>query len=277
MTFLENVDKVKLQKILLIAISVLVLIALTLLLVIIILSIDPSGLKETNMDFTDLTLTEDDVSYGDLILADGDHPFEAGSALKATMVNLQEYRNNNRGDTEKGPYYTMNNVQLSSGAVGAAHNLLVAAEKAVKEDDLLIKYAFNSTDGSTAEYNTGMLMYLTNYDEEKLPKSYGDWIDANSAKYGFIESFENAYRYVGVAHAQYMTSKELSLQEYISYLKENTDPRRGLATKTDDGTQYYIYYVAAKAGDTIKVPSDVEYVISGTNEGGVIVTVILNK
>ncbi len=277
MTFLENVDRTKLQKVLLIAIAALVLTALTLLLVIILLSIDPSGIKETNMDFTDLTLTEKELSEGTLILADGDHPFSASAELTSSMKNCQEYRNANRGDVETGPYYSMNNVQLSSLAIGAAHDLLVAAENAVKEDNLLIKYAFNADDGKTAEYNTGMLMFLTDYDEELLPEAYGAWLDENAAKYGFVESFENAYRYVGLAHAQYMASKGLSLADYIDYLKKNTDYRKGLATKTDDGTQYYIYYVAAKAGDTVKVPSDVEYVISGTNEGGIIVTVILDK
>ncbi len=277
MTFLESIDKAKLQKILLITIAALVLSALTLLLVIILLSIDPSGIKETNMDFTDLTLTEKDISTGTLILADGDHPFNAGAELSSSMKNCQEYRNANRGDAEKGPYYSMNNVQLSSLAIEAAHDFLVAAENAVKEDNLLIKYAFNADDGKTAEYNTGMLMFLTDYNEELLPEAYGKWLDENAAKYGFVESFEDAYRYVGISHAQYMTSKELSLADYISYLKKNTDYRKGLATKTDDGSQYYIYYVDAKAGDTVKVPSDVEYVISGTNEGGIIVTVILDK
>ena len=45
-----------------------------------------------------------------------------------------------------------------------------------------------------------------------------------------------------------------------------------------DGVEYAIYYVACKAGDTIKAPKDLKNTtISGTNEGGVIVTVKLSK
>ncbi len=272
MTFLENVDKAKLQRILLITISVLVLAALALLLVIIVMSIDSPSLKESNMEFSDLVIEEKDITSGSLILADEEHPFSASTALTATMQNCQEFRNNNRGDATKGPYYSMNDVQLSTISVGAAHSLLIAAEEAIGNDDLLIKYAFNSNDGKTAEYNTGMLMFLTNYDEEKLGREYSEWLDKNAYKFGFVKSFEDAYRYVGTPHAEYMANKKLSLADYIAYLKENTSNEKGLVIKSADGTEYYVYYASVKAGDTIKVPSDSEGVISGTNEGGVIVT-----
>ena len=38
---------------------------------------------------------------------------------------------------------------------------------------------------------------------------------------------------------------------------------------------YGVYYVSCKAGDSINVPANNEYTVSGTNEGGVIVTVKL--
>lgn len=274
MTFLEKFDKAKLQRFLLIAISALVLVALALLLVIIVMSINPSGLKDSDMEFTELKIEEKDLTTGTLLLADADHPFNAGATLISTMTNCQEYRNNNRGDIEKGPYYTMNNVQLSSIAIGAAHNLLVAAENSVKGNDLLIKCAYNANDDKTDEYNTGLLMLLTNYDEEKLPEAYANWLDNNAVKYGFIESFDDAYRYVGVAHAGYMAKEKLTLANYIAYLKENTSNEKGLFIKASNGSEYYIYYVSAKAGDSIKVPAEKEgtYTISGTNEGGIIVT-----
>ncbi len=272
MTFLENIDKAKLQKILLITISVLALAALTILLVIIAMSIKPTGLSTNKIEFEDYVLKEKDVNMGSLILADSSHAFSASADLSATMSNCQEYRNQNRGDLVKGPYYSMNDVQLSLISIGAAHELLTAAENAIKNDDLLIKYAYNGNDGSTDEYKTGMLMLLTDYDEEKLPEAYASWIDSNSAKYGFIESFEDAYRYVGIPHAEYMTQNKLSLADYIDYLKDNTSYDKTLSV---NGGEYSVYYISAKAGDTIKVPAEAEgtYTISGTNEGGVIVTV----
>ena len=70
MTFLENFDKEKFKKTLLIVISALTLVALALLLVIIVVSIAPGGIK----GFKNSTVTERDLKTGTLILADDDHP-----------------------------------------------------------------------------------------------------------------------------------------------------------------------------------------------------------
>ncbi len=276
MSFLEKLDKEKVQKVLLIVIAALVLAALVSLVVIIITSLAPMSPVNTNFELEDLVLKEGDIGQGSLLLADANHPFVPGAAFVSTMTNCQWYRNQNRGDAEKGPYYTVNNAQLSLIAIEDAHKFLVAAENAVKGDDLLIKYSYNATDGATLEYSTGMLMFLTNYDEEELPKSYADWMDKNAASYGFVESFNDAYRYVGIPHAKHMSDKGLTLAKYIEYLKKNTDSSKALNVKVD-GTTYAVYYAKGVSGDTIKVPVTEEYTISGTNEGGVIVTVKLGK
>lgn len=274
MSFLESIDKNRLQKILIVTIAALVLALLVCLVVIIIFGINPPSQKpnDTNFELNDYVLTDKDVNTGSLLLVDADHPYTPSAELVAGMVGCQSYRNENRGTTEKGPYYCMNNVQLSPAAIAAAHDLLVAAEKSVKEDDLLVKYAYDGDDGQTAEYKTGLLMFLTNYDEEKLPENYAKWIDDNAAKYGFIESFEDAYRYVGEVHAKYMTEEKVSLADYINFLKKNTHAEKAITVKLD-GVEYAVYYAEGKAGDTIKVPATAEYTVSGTNEGGVIVTV----
>ena len=277
MTFLENVDKAKLRKILLIVISALALIALALLLVIIVVSIAPGSLKKSDIKYVDYTVSEKDISMGTLILADDAHPFTAGQALNSTMINCQQYRNQNRGDVEKGPYYAMNNVQLTQTAAAAAHKLLVAAENAVKEDNLLIKYAFYGDDGKTVEFQTGMLMFLTDYEETKLPEGYAAWFKEHAHEYGFVESYTDAYRYVDEAHAKYMTDNKLSLADYIAYLKKETSRDTVLSLQDANGNKYAVYYVACKAGDKISVPETEEYTISGTNEGGVIVTVKITK
>ena len=129
------------------------------------------------------------------------------------------------------------------------------------------------------EYATAQLMLLSDMTSSAstrvpLSKEYRAWFDKNAAKYGFIESFEDAYRFVGIPHAKYMTDEDLTLAEYIEYLKENTSAEQVLTVKTS-GEKYAIYYVECKAGDKIDVPEEADYTVSGTNEGGVIVTVIL--
>ena len=281
MTFLENVDKAKLQKILLITISALMLVALALLLAIVIMSIEPTGLQGTNMEFKDYTLTDKDVATGSLVLADDDHAYNY-TFEDADLYSCGKYRNDNLEKDEEGKElnkYYMNDqskMKLTASAMAAAHDMLVAAEAAVAKDDLLISSAYGYNNADTQEYNTALLIYLANYDDVALDSAYADWFDQHAAEYGFIESFENGYRYVGVAHAKYMTDEELTLAEYIEYLKENTSNENGLNVKVAD-EDYYIYYEAAEAEESIKVPADAEYVISGTNEGGVVVTVKLDK
>ena len=94
-----------------------------------------------------------------------------------------------------------------------------------------------------------------------------------------VESFEDGYRYVGAPHAKLINDNEdiSTLADYIAFLKENTGYDKTVRV-TVDGVEYAIYYVECKAGDTIKAPKDLaNTTISGTNEGGVIVTVKLTK
>jgi D-alanyl-D-alanine carboxypeptidase len=273
MTLLENIDKAQLKKILLIVISALTLIALALLLVIIVMSIAPKTPEKSDIEYTDYAVTDKDLATGSLILADADHPFTAGSDLTQTMINCQQFRNEHRGDVENGPYYAMNNVQLTKTAMEAAHELLIAAETAVKEDNILIKYAYYGDDGKTAEFATGMLMFLTDYDENKLPENYATWLKAHAHEFGFVESYADAYRFVGVAHAKYMKENSLSLAAYVAKLKKDTSSEKVLTLTDASGAEYAVYYASCKTGETIKVPAKGQYTISGTNDGGVIITV----
>ena len=288
MDFLNNFDKQQVQKITLIVIAALTVLALVLLLVIIIASVNPAnpfGLADGFSDLKEIKVTEQDLQTGSLVLADDDHSYDytfSGDEL----VTIGAYRNENLKTDEEGKSigkYYMNNqsqMKLTQEAMEALHTMLVDAEKAVGKDMLCIDSCYGYTDESTKEeYNTAQLVFLAGIVSAtepniELPKEYRKWFDENAAKYGFIESFEDGYRYVGVAHAKAINdSKDInSLADYIEYLKENTSVDKTIEIEVD-GTTYKSYYVSCKKGDTIKVPKDAEYTISGTNEGGVIVTV----
>lgn len=290
MDILKNTNKDKLQKITLVVVSALTLLALVLLLVIIMASVDKSmGDKKVDdivdsLEFESKPITSTQLVTGSLVLADSDHPYSTDASL-LDLIGCQFYRNEHR-TVEQGPYYAYKEHFLTTAAMTAAHNMLTDAESAVGKNDLLIRYAYGKHDSSHEEYNTAQLILLSNYDDGELHGDYASWLDKNAAKYGFVESFvENGYRYVGTVHAKYMTDKDLSLSQYIEYLKKNTSHDKLLTVKDSDGTSYGIYYVACKDGDSVNLPviSDgngennaVSYEISGTNEGGIIVTVKLN-
>ena len=174
-------------------------------------------------------------------------------------------------------------MRLSTIAMSAAHNMLTDAHTAVGQQPIVIDGTYGVVyhgGADKVEFNTGLLMYLSDYTSEAsahvaLSEEYRTWLDNNAAKYGFIESFEDGYRYVGVAHATFMKSKSMTLAQYISYLKSNSSHENPI-TINAGGAKYQVYYEACGAGGEIKVPKD-DYTISGTNEGGVIITAKVSK
>ena len=175
---------------------------------------------------------------------------------------------------------------LNKTAMENAHKMLTAlreaitASKAVTIDAALDRVVYGGSD--VEGYNTGLLMYLSDNTSDsgnhvELGEDYRAWLGNNAASYGFVNDFEDAYRYVGVAHTKYISDEKLSLSEYVKLLKNNTNNEKGLEITGADGAKYYVYYVACEEGETIKVPATNAYTISGTNAGGVVVTVSLDK
>ncbi len=282
MDFLNKFDKQQVQKITLIVIAALTVLALVLLLVIIIASVNPAnpfGLADGFSDLKEITVTDQDLKTGTLVLADEDHKYKYEFSSDE-LYGCGAYRNENLEKDDDGNdinKYYMNDqsaMKMTKEAMEAAHDMLVAAEKAADKEDLLIAFTYGYNEADNEEYKTAQLIYLTNYDGGKLDKVYTNWLDEHAAEYGFIESFEDGYRYVGVAHAKAISdSKDIeSLADYIEYLKENTSVDKTIEIEVN-GDTYKSYYVSCKKGDNIKVPKDAEYTLSGTNEGGVIVTV----
>ena len=118
------------------------------------------------------------------------------------------------------------------------------------------------------------------------------WIYDNAYKYGFVHRYPEAksgvtgvtyepyhFRYVGKAHAEYMTKNNLCLEEYLDLLRDSYGKNSPLYFTGEDGTEYMIYYVAASTDNLtgISVPAEgsagVKYTVSGDNKAGFIVTV----
>ena len=76
------------------------------------------------------------------------------------------------------------------------------------------------------------------------------------------------FRYVGLPHSVIMQQKNLSLEQYLDYLKE----QKTISTNVK-GKIYEISYYPISKNTTIHVPSNRHYEISGNNMDGVIVTV----
>lgn len=104
--------------------------------------------------------------------------------------------------------------------------------------------------------------------------------------YGFIERYKKDkeeitgishepwhFRYVGYPHSKIINELELSLEEYIEFIKFYTDKNKFIYSEFSD-KKIEIYYVPAKKEKNyIKIPDNSIYQISGNNADGFIVTV----
>ena len=138
----------------------------------------------------------------------------------------------------------------------------------------------SATKGGYSDHHTGLLCRISTNDAGKA------WLASNAHLYGFVmrypnakadqtgvSDYESAFRFVGVAHATYMYSNNLCLEEYIEYLKANVTDKKPLTVTGADGKVYEIYYYTINGSADVKIPQNFTYTLSGTNNGGVVVTV----
>jgi D-alanyl-D-alanine carboxypeptidase len=139
----------------------------------------------------------------------------------------------------------------------------------------------SSVGGGHSDFHTGMLFELTVNDTANSIASDTAfaWIYENAHKYGFIErypeaksthtgvsNFDNAFRYVGVAHATYMKTNGICLEEYVALLQSSNG-----APLTAGGYSVTYAKIGADGKTEVSLPS-ASATVSGDNMGGIIIT-----
>lgn len=311
MDFLEKLDKQKLQRISLIVIAALTFIATVLLVVIIIASVEggtdplndlnnPNTGKVNDIEFINKSYGEGDLLKGSLVLANSSHPYSMPGDVN--MVNIATYRSehDNTIPYSVGDIY---NFFLTSEAIEHMHNMLIQLKAETGNDSIMISSAYGKSDAAS-DVHAGNTVALTvvggvsPYLSDESNAVLSNWLNNNAYKYGFvvrypadkteltgISDYTHVFRYVGIAHATYMKEENLCLEEYIEYLKNETSYKDMLTVKAADGSSYAIYYTAIEAsGGDVKVPvqspnpdgsTNYAYTVSGTNEGGIVITIKL--
>ena len=241
---------------------------------------------------------EGDIHSGSLILVSNDHPytFPADVELVTTLEqNISGYMARD---------YT---VKQEKTAFAAFDSLFRAFANATGREDVNISSAYRSYDEQQAvyaasvaesgqdhadsyvtqpgcsEHHTGLAVDLTRYDVRTGHShdftgegEYG-WIHTHGPEYGVVMRYaadkeaitgiaEESWhlRYVGVPHAAYMAEHNLCLEEYIDLLRSYpvSSPLRYKGCR--------IYYCPE---GQLWVPEGENYILSGNNVDGFIVTV----
>lgn len=233
---------------------------------------------------TSVSVAKSAVHHGNLILVNSENAYVPS---QISLKNAGESRTPVGTDDSGKALYSYylaskDNTLLEESALEAFNSMADALYKATKSLDLFVGKAY--ADGNDL-HATGLALDLSiwtggnNYyplDDVKFESVY-NWLMDNHYKYGFIISSDSdhgfCFRYVGAPHAHYMHKHDLSLDEYLKLIRQET-----LAYTDNNGDKYEVYYVHA-TGDVVSVPlysADAEYKISGDNSEGLIVTVKVN-
>ena len=260
------------------------------------------GPDTEKVDWGSFTVTATDTLRGPLALVNITHKYTFPDGLDHLgAINDKRITHDPRVYQQSGL-----STYMEKTALDALDRMLVDFHAATGIDSVSVRYSYRSAEdqqelidkGSTtqvgySDHHTGMGAQL-GYIRGELSYALSsdpvyNWLFENCHKYGFVirypadkaditgvEDYTDYFRYVGVAHATYMTEHNLCMEEYIPVLKEYTDDKP-LKINGADGRYYEVWYVAVDGSATVKHPTNYAYTVSGTNEGGVVVTVDRSK
>ena len=256
-----------------------------------------SGQEETKV----LQMTQEDLTKGSLVLVNNETPWsfpENKSAVSVFDVKNDDYHvkdkyvqlngvtveNLNAMLKDFRAYSGLKTVNVTSGIRSYEYQQQVYAEVAAEKGEQRAR-SFVAQPGCS-EHHTGYAVDFNLYyeDRQDCGEFTGEgvyaWFDENAWRYGFIRRYSADkqqytfigeepwhFRYVGVPHARYMLENDLCLEEYLQLLR-SYDFDHPLVF-TCDGSTYRIYYTR---GMQVQVPDEGDYIISGNNVDGFIVT-----
>ena len=252
------------------------------------------------------TVQESELLLGTLVIVNKDHKFDLAEK-DLDLIDTYDYRVAHQADAKSPPYKitAMVNSKLTAEAVEHLHDMLTELNRATRVISY-INTAYRTFEDQNeftkpaaagySDFHTGLLVSLKGYvggtaldiTAEGNETMY-QWLLSNAHKYGFVQRYPegketvtgindylSCFRYVGVAHATYMKNNNLCLEEYVEFIKnEKPTVENPIKIESKDGGIYAVYYYDYEGGSAeIQVPEK-NYTISGTNTGGIIVTVKL--
>lgn len=247
--------------------------------------------------------SESDLSRGDLILVNWENSYmevPEGLVTIASAKTGDYLVKNNEIQLRDYVIPYLNEMMADFRTATGISNVVILSsyrsvdyQKNLYEQDLARTgrdYSDSVTKPGYSEHHTGLtfdLAYIAADGSWPFYDGHGDygWINENSWKYGFIIRYPDDkqdvtqiipepwhFRYVGQAHAEMIHSTGLCLEEYMEMLRQHpvSDPY----TFSGESGSWSVYYVPLTGSSAeVPVPQNKPYTVSGSNEGGFIVTV----
>lgn len=249
---------------------------------------------EGDQEIRTIKVAKSQVYTGDLILVNNDHPVhEEGIAPDILSLHQQQewlnrfvlldnsIRLSHRIAgifaelTEEAEGEGVNHFMISSGYRDLTEQAELYREKGAD-------YALSP---GHSEHNIGLSLDIGSTLEGIDQAPEGRWLKENAWNYGFVLRYPKDkteitgikyepwhFRYVGLPHSLIMKEKNMVLEEYQDYLKN----QKGIQV-TVNNKKYEIIYTAVTKNTKVRVPAGHPFTISGNNIDGVVVTVSLSE
>ena len=170
---------------------------------------------------------------------------------------------------------------LQNDAFNAFNAMVTEFYNKTKLTTLYVAVAYNVTGGNASYFNSALAVKLEyGIDANTSASTYGvedyEWIYENAHKYGFVrvsdlEGEENILRYVGLAHAKYIESKQgkndedfYGLDDYLAEITSTTPDNTMKVSSVNKAignkstTTYYTYFMSATA-TPLRLPNSNKY------------------
>jgi len=254
------------------------------------------------LQYERITQTREAVHGGVLINVNAQHIFDFQNKLNLKNIEANRQKYQDEFDTYGVVEHTW---QMDADALAAFNEMMLTYYEAFGEEDhIWITSAWRSFDDQLqgnydllpgySDHHTGLCVAIKAGDangDNRHELASDHWIYQNCYRFGFVirypahktaatgvENYEFCLRYVGTAHAAYMTEHDLCLEEYTKLLSDSATKDAPIRIDDATGKQYLVYYVKAeKDVTTLDVPKNYTYKISGDNVAGFIVTVCLSE
>ncbi len=216
---------------------------------------------------------------------------EMGKLTADALLKTYNFKNvyGTTGGNYKVKGYT--GYYLNVEALDALNKMMAAFVQEQGKKDVQLRNAYYYDAKSAVCLNaTGYVVDLEVYNEKGLYSlshasmraTYYNWFISNCAKYGFIhtgngksstgEDSYSTFRYVGEAHASYITNNNMNLAAYLEFIKDYRFENR-LVTTSQSGDEWWVYYVPGTGSTTEFNIVGSSYSISGNNSDGFVVAI----
>ncbi|KMK76240.1 M15 family metallopeptidase [Alkalihalobacillus pseudalcaliphilus] len=246
-------------------------------------------------DWEEMTLSQSEISKGDLLLVNHEHPISE-LALPENVINLYDQ---NQFDLNFGLMNTdlwlpermvLPFIEMieEANSVGIHDFLMTSGFRGFASQEQLYeeKGSEFALPAGYSEHHLGLALDVGSKNGLMSEATEGKWLAKNAWKHGFILRYPEHktditgisyepwhFRYVGLPHSAIMYEHDLVLEEYIEYV---SGYQEGLLVTVNAKDYLILYYSLDTDEKQIHVPVNYPYEISGTNVEGIIVTIDLN-